>query len=104
MLAVVEIAGTQFEVEPNATYNVPLLEGNPGDTVEFNNILLFENDGSTQVGAPYIEGNVSAKIVEHGKGDKVLVFHKKRRKGYRKLNGHRQHYTAIEITNISINN
>ena len=81
-----------------------MLEGNPGDTVEFSNILLTENDGATQIGAPYLDGNVTAKIIEHGKGDKILVFHKKRRKGYRKLNGHRQHYTQIEITNISINN
>ena len=104
MLAVVEIAGTQFEVENNSTYNVPLLEGNPGDTVEFSNILLTENNGDTVIGTPYIAGNVVAKIVSHGKGDKILVFHKKRRKGYRKLNGHRTHYTQIEITNISINN
>lgn len=104
MLAVVEIAGTQFEVENNSTYNVPLLAGNPGDTVEFNNILLVEDNGTATVGMPYLEGSVSAKIVEHGKGDKVLVFHKKRRKGYRKLNGHRQKFTQIEITNISINN
>lgn len=104
MLAVVEIAGTQYQVENNSTYNVPLLNGNPGDTVEFNNILLVEDNGSTTVGTPYLSGNVSAKIVEHGKGDKVLVFHKKRRKGYSKLNGHRQNYTSIEITNISINN
>jgi large subunit ribosomal protein L21 len=104
MLAVVEIAGTQFEVENNSTYNVPLLEGNPGDTVEFSNILLADDNGSTKVGEPYLAGNVTAKIIEHGKGDKVLVFHKKRRKGYRKLNGHRQRFTQIEITNISINN
>ncbi|MDX9790500.1 MAG: 50S ribosomal protein L21 [Candidatus Kapaibacterium sp.] len=104
MLAVVEIAGTQFEVEANSTYNVPLLAGNPGDTVEFSNILLVDDNGSTKLGTPYLEGNVKAKIVEHGRGDKILVFHKKRRKGYRKLNGHRQDYTSIEITNISINN
>lgn len=104
MLAVVEIAGTQFEVEKNSTYNVPLLEGNPGDTVEFSNILFCENDGSATIGTPYLNGNVTAKIIEHGKGDKILVFHKKRRKGYRKLNGHRTHFTQIEIINISINN
>ena len=102
MLAVVEIAGTQFEVENNSTLNVPLLEGNPGDMVEFNNILLSENDGITRIGEPYLEGSVSAKIVEHGKGDRVLVFHKKRRKGHRKLNGFRAKYTQIEITNINI--
>jgi large subunit ribosomal protein L21 len=104
MLAVVEIAGAQYQVEQNSTYYVPLLEGNPGDAVEFSNILLTENDGNTTLGTPYIPGNVSGKIIGHGKGDKILVFHKKRRKGYRKLNGHRQNYTQIEITNITINN
>ena len=102
MFAVVEIAGLQFEVQPEDTLNVPLLQGNPGDSVEFGNILLANDDKETKVGTPYIDGNVKAKIVEHGKGDKVIVFHKKRRKGYRKLNGHRQNYTTIEITDIKL--
>ncbi len=102
MYAVVEIAGTQFEVEQNDIIRVPLLDGEPGDTVEFGNILFTGGDESQNIGTPYIEGNVAAKIIEHGKDDKVLVFHKKRRKGYRKLNGHRQRYTKIEITDINI--
>jgi large subunit ribosomal protein L21 len=102
MFAVVEIAGQQFEVAQNVTLNVPLLEGNAGDTVEFNNILVAGTNGNAEIGSPYIKGSVSAKIVAHGKGEKIIIFHKKRRKGYRKLNGHRQHFTTIEITNINI--
>ena len=67
MFAVVEIAGMQFEVEPNQTLNVPLLKGQPGDNVEFTNILLAGAGEDTKVGSPYLEGNVQAKILEHGK-------------------------------------
>ncbi len=102
MLAIVEIAGTQFEVSKNDVLTVPALQGEPGDTVAFDNILLTKNGEDTVIGTPYLEGNVQAKIIEHGRGDKVLVFHKKRRKGYRKLNGHKQHFTTIEITDITI--
>lgn len=101
MYAVVEIAGLQFEVAPNATITAPLLAGNPGDTLEFSNVLLVKNGTDIKVGAPYITGTVTAKILEHGKGDKVLIFHKKRRKGYRKLNGYRSKFTKIEITGIN---
>lgn len=102
MTAVVEIAGVQFTVHPNDTLNVPLLQGEPGETVSFDNILFAETESESKIGTPYIQGSVEAKIIEHGKGDKVLVFHKNRRKGYRKLNGHRAKYTQIEITNIKI--
>lgn len=102
MLAVVEIAGSQFSVSPNIVIDVPFIEGNPGDLLEFSKILLIENDGKTEVGTPLISGKINAKIVSHFRGEKQLVFKKKRRKGYRKLNGHRQDYTKIEITNINI--
>lgn len=101
MYAVVEIAGIQFEVKKNDVINVPLLDGEPGSKVEFDKILLAD-DGDTKLGTPYLAGSVSAKIVEHGKSDKILIFHKKRRKGYSKLNGHRQKFTKIEITDINI--
>lgn len=104
MLAVVEIAGQQLEVEKNSKYIVPLLQGEPGDMVEFDRILTTTDDNGTQVGTPVLDGKVQAKIVEHGKGDKILVFHKKRRKGYRKLNGHKTKFTEIEITDINVNN
>lgn len=102
MFALVEIAGNQYEVKEKDQVKVPLLNGDPGDEVKFDNILLTKDEDNINVGSPYISGSVSAKILEHGKDDKVLVFHKKRRKGYRKLNGHRQHYTMIEISNINL--
>jgi large subunit ribosomal protein L21 len=102
MYAVVEIAGLQFAVSPKQTLQVPLLENNPGDTLEFTNILLASDNGKVSVGTPYITGSVKATVNDHGKGDKILVFHKKRRKGYQKLNGHRQRYTSITINDIKI--
>ena len=102
MYAVVEIAGQQFAVKPNQKLTVPSLDSNVGDTVEFSNILLASNDGKVSVGAPYVKGSVKATVNEHGRGKKVLVFHKKRRKGYQKLNGHRQGYTSITINEIKI--
>ncbi|MGE5479595.1 MAG: 50S ribosomal protein L21 [Chloroflexota bacterium] len=102
MLAVVEIAGQQFQVEPGMTLTAPRIEGAPGDELTFGNILFAIDGEKTQIGAPYIQGSVAAKILAHGKGDKVIVFHKKRRKGYRKLNGYRSQFTQIEITNVNI--
>ena len=102
MSVVVEIAGQQIELENGATYNVPLISGEPGDVLEFNNILLAGEGSAVQIGTPYLTGSVKAKIVEHGRDKKILVFHKKRRKGYRKLNGHRAKYTQIQITDIKI--
>ena len=100
MYAIVDIAGQQFKVESGNEIFVHRLEGKPGDKMEFSKILLTDNDGKVAVGAPYVKGSVSASIIEHMKGDKVLVFKKKRRKGYRKLNGHRQYLTKIKIDNI----
>ncbi len=102
MFAVVEIAGTQFEVEENKQLVVPHLAGKPGDSVEFSNILAAHDEHATIIGTPYIDGRVDAKILEHGHDGTVLVFHKKRRKGHRKLNGHRAKYSKIEITNIKL--
>ena len=102
MLALVDIAGVQFEVEPKEVVTVPRLEGEIGDSLQFSDIYLWSDAGKTEIGTPKIDGTVTAKILEHGKGEKVIVFKKKRRKGYRKLNGHRQQYTKIEITDIKI--
>ncbi len=104
MQAVVEIAGIQFEVEKDIKLTVPKLAGNPGEMVDFSNIIAISNGNDITVGTPYLSGTVTAKIIEHGKGDKVLVFHKKRRKGHRKLNGFRAQFSNIEITNINLNN
>ncbi|NOQ75131.1 MAG: 50S ribosomal protein L21 [Crocinitomix sp.] len=101
MYAIVEIAGQQFKVEKDQQIFVHRLEGEEGAKMDFDNVLLIDNDGKVNVGAPAIEGaKVSASVVRHLKGDKVIVFKKKRRKGYKKKNGHRQYLTEIKIENI----
>ena len=101
MYAIVEIAGQQFKVEKDQQVYVHRLENKEGSKVEFDNVLLIDNDGKIKVGAPAISGaKVTAKVVSHLKGDKVVVFKKKRRKGYRVKNGHRQDLTEILIQKI----
>jgi large subunit ribosomal protein L21 len=101
MYAIVEIAGQQFKVEKNQKVYVHRLEAEEGSKVDFDKVLLIEDDGKIQVGSPVIENTVvSAKVVSHLKGDKVLVFKKKRRKGYQKMNGHRQYMTEILVEDI----
>ena len=102
MFALVEIAGQQFEVTKNLKLNVPHLSGNPGDKLEFSNIFLTRDGDKVKVGTPHINGSVSATILEHGRNKKMLIFHKKRRKGYRKLNGYRSKFTKIQIENIKL--
>ena len=102
MYAIVDIAGQQFKVEKDKKLFVHRLEGDAGSEISFDRVLLIENDGNVTIGDPVIKNAaVSAKVVEHVKGDKVLVFKKKRRKGYQKLNGHRQYLTKIEIIEIN---
>jgi large subunit ribosomal protein L21 len=101
MYAIVEIAGQQFKVEKDQQIFVHRLKEDEGSKVDFDNVLLIDNDGKVNVGAPAIKGaKVSASVVRHVKGDKVIVFKKKRRKGYKKKNGHRQYLTEIKIENI----
>lgn len=101
MYAVVEIAGQQFKVAKDQRLYVHRLNAKKGDSVDFDNVLLVDNDGKVNVGAPAISGaRVTAKVLDHLKGDKVIVFKKKRRKGYQKSNGHRQYLTQIEIQQI----
>ena len=101
MYAIVEIAGQQFKVEKDQQIFVHRLEEREGAKVEFDNVLLIDNNGKVNVGAPAISGaKVTAKVLDHVKGDKVVVFKKKRRKGYRVKNGHRQAFTQIEIQSI----
>jgi large subunit ribosomal protein L21 len=101
MYAIVEIAGKQFKVVKDQYIYAPKLEGEAGTAVSFDKVLLVDNDGSIDIGAPLLSGiSVSGKILEHVKGDKVIVFKKKRRKGYAKKNGHRQQFTKIQIESI----
>lgn len=101
MIAVVDILGQQFKVTENTKYYVPRLEQEPESEVIFDQVLLLSDGTETKIGSPIVEGaKVTAKVLSHLKDDKVLVFKKKRRKGYRKLNGHRQQLTRIEVTQI----
>ena len=103
MYAIVEIAGQQFKVAKDQKVFVHRLEGEEGDSVSFDKVLLTGDGDNITVGAPAIEGAlVGAKINRHLKGDKVIVFKKKRRKGYQKKNGHRQSLTEIVIGDISL--
>ncbi|WP_242926235.1 50S ribosomal protein L21 [Pontibacter vulgaris] len=101
MYAIVEIAGQQTKVESGKFIYANKLSGNDGDAVEFANVLLTDDNGTITLGAPFVSGvKVVGKILGNVKGDKVIVFKKKRRKGYRKKNGHRQQYTKVLIESI----
>jgi large subunit ribosomal protein L21 len=103
MYAIVEIAGQQFRVEKNNEIFVHRLEGEPGTKVEFKDVLLVDHDGKINVGTPHVEGSkISGKILEHVRGDKVIVFKKKRRKGFQKETGHRQDFSKVLIENITL--
>ena len=102
MYAIVEIAGQQFKVEQDQQIFVHRLEAEEGSKIDFDKVLLMDDAGKINVGAPVIKGaKVTAKVLEHLKGDKVIVFKKKRRKGYKVKNGHRQYLTKLEILKIN---
>ena len=102
MYAIVEIAGHQFKVEKDQKVFVNRLQTEEGKKVSFDNVLLLGDGDKVTVGAPAIDGaQVGAKVLKHLKGDKVIVFKKKRRKGYRVKNGHRQSLTEIVIESIA---
>jgi len=101
MYAIVEIAGQQFKVEKDQQIFVHRLDTEEGSKIDFDKVLLLDDSGTVNVGAPVITGaKVTAKVLEHLKGDKVIVFKKKRRKGYKVKNGHRQYLTKLEILTI----
>jgi len=101
MYAIVEIAGQQFKVEQDKKLFVHRLDAEEGASVDFDKVLLVDNDGQVAVGTPTVKGaKVTAKVLEHVKGEKVLVFKKKRRKTYQKMNGHRQYFTQIQVETI----
>jgi large subunit ribosomal protein L21 len=102
MYAIVEIAGHQFKVEEKQKIFVNRLNAEEGSKMEFDRVLLVDNDGSVKVGTPTVEGaKVSATVLSHLKGEKVIVFKKIRRKGYQKKNGHRQYLSQIQIESIN---
>jgi len=102
MYAIVEMAGQQFKVAKDQKVYVHRLQTEEGKKITFDKVLLLDDGGNVTIGAPVIEGAaVEAKVVKHLKGDKVIVFKKKRRKGYRVKNGHRQHLTEIVVEGIA---
>ena len=102
MYAIVEIAGQQFKVSKDLKVYVHRLANEEGTKVSFDKVYLLDDNGTITIGAPAIEGaSVEAKVLQHLKGDKVIVFKKKRRKGYKKRNGHRQYLTQIVIEGIT---
>ncbi len=103
MYAIVEIAGQQFKVEQNRFVYTHRLKGEAGSTITIDKIYLVDNDGDVRIGSPIVAGaTVTGTILEHLKGDKVIVFKKKRRKGYQKQNGHRQYLSKVMINTISL--
>jgi large subunit ribosomal protein L21 len=103
MYAVFRTGGKQFRAEPGARIQIPLLDLEPGASVIFDDVLLTENEGDIAVGTPTVAGaEVRAEILGHGRHKKVIVFKRKRRKQYRKKQGHRQGYTEIKVSEISL--
>jgi large subunit ribosomal protein L21 len=102
MYAIVEIGGKQFRAEKDKKLKVPLLQADAGKKVQFDRVLVLEDDkGNVSFGTPLLENNaVTAEVIEHGRDKKIIVFHKKRRKGYQKKNGHRQSYSIIQVKEI----
>ncbi len=102
MYAIVDIAGKQFRVEENKVLRVPYLHQEVGKKIEFEKILLLGDGKETKIGKPLVKGaKVSATVLEHGREKKVIVWKKKRRKGYQVKRGHRQNFTRIQIENIA---
>ena len=99
MFAVVKIAGQQYKVEKDQTLYVPHLDGNPGDKVEFAEISLVDKDGKISLGKD-VKAKIKAEIVDHVKGETVIAYKQKRRKGFHKKKGHRTQYTRIKVTDI----
>lgn len=100
MLAVVKISGKQFSIQKDQTLYIPQVAGNPGDVVEFGDVILVHDNDAFSSGGD-VKASVKAEILQHVKGDKVIAFKMKRRKGFRKKHGHRTHYTQIRINEIA---
>ena len=103
--AVIRTGGKQYRVTSGELLRIESLKGDVGSQVEFSDVLLTANEGSVQIGTPLVAGaSVTAQIVEHGKERKIIVFKKKRRQGYRRKQGHRQHFTAVRVQDINLAN
>ena len=103
MFAVFKTGGKQFRAEPGARIRIPSLDVEPGDSITFDDVLLAQDGDDVKVGAPTVDGaSVTAEVVRHGREDKIIVFKRKRRKGYRKKQGHRQGFTEIRIEDVRV--
>lgn len=103
MYAIIRTGGKQFRAEPGATLRIPSLDAGVGDKVTFDEVLLASDGDETRVGAPVLDGaTVEAEVVAHGKGEKIIVFKRKRRKNYRRKQGHRQKYTEVRIDGLNL--
>ena len=105
MHAIIETGGKQFRVAPDATVRVPSLSGEPGDTVTFDRVLYAKDGSDVHVGTPVVKGaTVTAEIVKHGRGRKIIVYKYKRRKRFRRKQGHRQGFTELRVTALAVGN
>ncbi len=103
MYAIFRAKGKQFRAEPEATLRLPSLDAEPGDQITFDEVLLASADGQVRVGTPALSGaSVAAEVLRHGKGEKIVVFKMKRRKNYRRKQGHRQKFTEVRIVGIEL--
>jgi len=102
MYAIINISGKQFKASEGTKVRVPKQDGEVGSSLTFDEVLLLSDDNNTQIGNPYVKGSsVTATILDQGRDKKIIVFKKKRRKGYQRKNGHRQFYTEIEVKKIN---
>lgn len=103
MYAIIRTGGKQFRAEPGKTIRVPSLDIEPGENVTFGDVLLSASDDAVKIGAPLVDGAaVTAEVVKHGKGEKIIIFKHKRRKNYRRKQGHRQKYTEVRVREINL--
>ena len=103
MRAIIETGGKQFAVAPNQTIRVPSLAGDPGDKITFERVLYAAGSDAVHVGSPLVDGaSVTAEIVKHGRGKKIVVFKYKRRKRYSRKKGHRQDFTELKVTGVNV--
>ncbi|MFQ5746057.1 MAG: 50S ribosomal protein L21 [Gemmatimonadota bacterium] len=103
MYAIIQAKGKQFRAEPDETLRLPSLDAAPGERVTFDEVLLAQRDGEVIVGRPALDGaSVKAEVVRHGKDDKIVVYKMKRRKGYRRKQGHRQKFTEVRVVSIDL--
>ena len=103
MYAIIRIGGHQYRAEPGKTLRIQSIETEPGQTVQFNDVLLGADGDTIKVGTPVLGGaSVSAEVVRHGRGEKITIFKHKRRKNYRRKQGHRQGFTEVRVNEISL--